>query len=128
MGLNIVIIQGRLTREPETAYTNNNKFYATFDLAVPRNKEDTDFINCIVWNNTAENLCKFCGKGSSIEVVGTIIQETWEKNNKTNSRLRVLAERIYFLNTKKSENDNQNVTSSKSINDAVIEQVDDFPF
>lgn len=62
--MNKVLLMGRLTKDPDTRYTNgNNTAAATFTLAVNRrtSKEgqpQADFINIVAWRNTAE----FCGK------------------------------------------------------------------
>jgi single-strand DNA-binding protein len=47
--MNTVNLIGRLTKDPELKYTNNGKGNTRFTLAVQRNKEETDFINCVAW-------------------------------------------------------------------------------
>ena len=64
--MNKVILIGRLARDPELRTTAGNVSVATFSLAVsrpfnPQNGGDAgaDFINCVVWRRTAENLAKY---------------------------------------------------------------------
>ena len=77
--MNKVILIGRLTRDPELRTTAGNLSVATFSLAVsrpysPQNGGDSgaDFINCVVWRRQAENLARYCHKGSQIAVEGRI--------------------------------------------------------
>jgi single-strand DNA-binding protein len=55
--LNRVILIGRLTRDPELRYTPNGKAVCSFTLAINRKfkREETDFIDVVVWNTLAEN-------------------------------------------------------------------------
>lgn len=59
--LNSTVLVGRLTKDPELRYTQNNQAVATFTLAVNRNfknqngEREADFINCVIWRQQAEN-------------------------------------------------------------------------
>ena len=70
--MNKVILIGRLARDPELRTTPSNLSVATFSIAVSRpftpqsGQQETDFINCVVWRRQAENLAKYCRKGSQI--------------------------------------------------------------
>ena len=63
--MNRIVLLGRLTKEAEVRYTQNQKVVATFTLAVDRDfkndkgERDADFINCVAWGKAAE---RFCGK------------------------------------------------------------------
>lgn len=63
---------GNLVREPELRTTQNGKYVCSFTLAVYRDKEHTDFINCVAWNKSAELLHNYCKKGYKIGVSGSI--------------------------------------------------------
>ena len=61
--MNKVLLTGRLTRDPELRYTPNGKAVCNFTIATNRpvvrdGEKIADFINCIVWGKTAENLSK----------------------------------------------------------------------
>ena len=62
--INRVILIGRLTKAPELKSTPNGKSVVNFTLAVQRDKETSDFINCIAWSKTAEILAQYTSKGS----------------------------------------------------------------
>ena len=60
--MNVVILIGRLTKDPELKQTSSNLVYCRFTIAVDRpfSKDNaTDFINCVAWRKQAENLCKY---------------------------------------------------------------------
>lgn len=75
--MNLYAATGRLTKEPETATTQNGKNYARFTLAVDDGKDasgnkQTLFINCIAWNKTAEIIEKYYKKGALVEITGRL--------------------------------------------------------
>lgn len=71
--MNLVILAGRLTRDPEVRYTNDNRAVARYTLAVDRTKKgEADFISCIAWEKQAEFAERFLKKGAKILVEGRI--------------------------------------------------------
>ena len=81
--MNNIVLIGRITKDPELKYTNNGKGNTRFTLAVQRNKDETDFINCVAWEKTAENIAEYFKKGSQIAVQGTIRTGSYEKDGRT---------------------------------------------
>ena len=75
---------GRLTAKPELRYTASNLAVTRFSLAVNRNftnekgERQADFINIVVWNKQAENVCNFLDKGSLVTVEGRIQTGSYE--------------------------------------------------
>lgn len=53
--MNIAILIGRMTRDPELKYTSGGKAYTNFTLAVQKTK----FIDCVAWEKTAENIAEY---------------------------------------------------------------------
>lgn len=83
--MNTVILTGRIAKDLELKYTQSNKIYCRFTLAVDRgmSKEKkqeaeakgqatADFISCVAWEKTAETLQKYTAKGKKILVNGSI--------------------------------------------------------
>lgn len=106
--MNKVMLIGRLTKTPELRATQSGKQVSSFTIATNRiNNEECDFINCVVWDKQAENLCKYQVKGNLIGVIGQLRQETYNdtKGNKRTSYV-VLCNEIEYLqsSTKKEEN------------------------
>lgn len=123
--MNSVAITGRITKELELRYTPNGKPVCDFSLAVYRDKDNTDFINCSVWNNQAENLCKYQGKGSLIGLTGALRIDTYkDKDGNTRYKNYVLVNNIEYLSSKQE-------TKADPIdnlgNSFTVEQLDDIP-
>ena len=103
------IATGNLTRNLELRYTNDNKPVIETTLAVRRGfTDETDFITIQVWNKQAENLAKYCGKGSRILIEGEIRVTSYKnKEDKTIYKTYVLVNSIEFLDSKKNENNKE---------------------
>lgn len=104
--MNKVMLIGRLTKTPELRTTQSGKQVSSFTIATNRiNNEECDFINCVVWDKQAENLCKYQVKGSLIGVIGQLRQETYNdtKGNKRTSYVVYCSEIEYLQSSTKKE-------------------------
>ena len=104
--LNQVVLVGRLTRDLEVTTTEANKQYSHITLAVPRSfknvngEYDTDFIDCVLWDNIAKSTAEYCHKGDIVGVQGRIQSDLVEKEDGTKKHyINVVAERITFLSS-----------------------------
>lgn len=85
--INRVVLTGRLTRDLELKTTQSGLSVASFTLAVNRQFTDAngnreaDFINCVIWKKSAENLCKYTHKGSLIGIDGRLQTRSYDNNN-----------------------------------------------
>ena len=77
--MNLVVILGRLTSDPELRQTQSGIASCRFTVAVDRgfkNKQtderETDFISCIAWRQQAEFISRYWSKGKMIAVFGTL--------------------------------------------------------
>ena len=114
--LNKVILLGNLTRDPDLRYLPSGMAVCEMGLAVSNGRrvvngqeqDDTCFVDIIVWSKQGENCKQYLTKGSSILLEGRLQLDTWEDRNGggRRSRLRVVAERIQFLNTRRNDNAN----------------------
>ena len=107
INLNKAILGGRLTNQPELKQTPQGVAVTTFSIAVNRRgkKDETDFINCVAWRETAEFICKHFGKGSSICIVGQIQVRSWNDNNGGKRyATEVIADEAYFVDSKAEGN------------------------
>lgn len=107
--LNRAILMGRLTRDPELRQTPNNVSVATFSLAVDRNyqadknNKQTDFINIVAWQHTAEFVSKYFTKGQLVAVEGSIQTRSYQdKDGNNRTAFEVVADRVYFAEKKTS--------------------------
>ena len=108
--LNVAIIMGRLTRDPELRRTSSGKPVASFTVAVDRDyapdgqEKETDFIDCVAWNGTAEFVQKYFTKGSMIVVNGRLQLRNWtDKDGNKRKSAEILAGNVYFGESKKSQ-------------------------
>lgn len=117
---------GRITKDLELRHTSNDKVVCDFTLAVNRDKDNADFINCVVWNNQAENLCKYQGKGSLIAVFGELRVDTYEVEGNKRYKTYVYVNNIEFLG-KKEEKDSipTEELSTKTTTQETIEYTDE---
>lgn len=104
--MNKVLLTGRLTRDPELRYTSYNKAVCNFTIATNRpvvrdGEKIADFINCIVWGKTAENLSKYQSKGSLIGIDGRLESRSYDdKDGNKRYVTEVQVEHIEFLGSK----------------------------
>ena len=112
--MNVVLLNGRLTRDPELRYTQTNQAVTNFTIAVDRNLSSekiqeyqnknlptADYIRVTVWGKQAENVAQYLFKGSPVLVNGRI--QTGSYKNEQNQDVYttdVVASNIEFLETK----------------------------
>lgn len=83
--MNKVILIGRVTKDIELKMTNSGKSVASFTLAVNRDYKnasggyDADFINCVAYEQRAETISRYVGKGDRFGVVGKIKTRTFDR-------------------------------------------------
>ena len=104
MSLNSVNIMGNLTRDPEIKYTPAGKAVCSLSIANNRvytkNSEkvtEVSYFDVEVWGPSAENCSKYLTKGSGIIVEGRLKQDRWEKDGKTQSKVRITANAVHFM-------------------------------
>ncbi len=107
--MNKIILMGRLTKDPETRYTQtNNTLVASFTLAVNRRfarqgeERGADFIPIVAWSKTGEFCSKYFKKGQQVGVIGRLQTRNWEDENKVRHYItEVVAEEAYFADSKR---------------------------
>lgn len=130
--MNKVILLGRLTRDPETRYTQTTNTQVTsFTLAVNRRfvkqgeERQADFISCVSWNKTAEFVSKYFKKGQQVGVIGRIQTRNYDDEQGIKHYVtEVIAEEVYFAGDKKDATQNDIQTTD----DFEITNSDDLPF
>ena len=123
--MNKAIIMGRLTRDPEIRYTDNESHLciARFTLAVDRRRnrdgeQSADFISCVAFGKAAEHAEKYYHKGIKIAVTGRI--QTGSYTNKDDVKVyttEVVVEEQEFAESKSaSGQSSQNQTGQPAPN------------
>ena len=109
--MNLVVLIGNLTRDPELYYTANGTPHVKFGLAINRyytesrgdKKKRTCFIEVMVWGKQAESSSKHLSKGALVGIHGRL--EYFAHDNPGNDKqscVYVVAESVQFLKTKHS--------------------------
>ena len=117
--MNKVYLIGRLTRDPELRYNQDNNPNARFSIAIDRNysnqngERETDFINIVVFGKQAENCQKYLTKGSQVAIDGRIQTGSYEKDGVRRYTTDVVAQSVQFLDTKAQ----RDALASNSTND-----------
>jgi len=131
--LNRVVLVGRLTRDPELRYTQQNTPITSFTIAVNRQfsnaqtgEKETDFIPIVVWRKQAENVKKFMQKGSLVGVEGRIQVRTYDdKDGVKRYVTEVVADNVVFLESKGTNDLNSQFQPNPQANTNFNQEDDD---
>ncbi len=125
--MNVCVFLGRLTKNPELKTTQSGKSVCSFSLAVDGYKDTTDFIDCVAWNTTAENLAKFKKKGEQIAVTGRLTTRNYEdRNGNKRKDVEVTVNELQFIGGKSTGESPKTPYSAPQTNISVpYENMDD---
>ena len=144
--LNTITVMGRLTKDPELRRTNTGTAVASFTVAVDRDFKDqngvkeTDFIEVVVWRNTAEYVCQHFSKGRMAVVSGRLQMRDWtDKDGNKRRNAEIVADNVYFGDSKREASASADPTYAHSVKIAAptnnayagfaeIEESGDLPF
>lgn len=110
--LNNVCLVGRLVRDVEVRYTQNNVAHSIFSIAVDRSvkhgdewQNETSFVDIEAWGNLAENVKKYSGKGKRVAISGYLVQKKWQAQDGSNkSKICVTANTINAIDRVQQDN------------------------
>lgn len=121
--MNKTILIGRTTKDIDLRYTTGEKqtAVARFTLAVNRWRKDdgADFISCVAFGKTAENLDRYVHKGDKIGIIGHIQTGSYEKDGRKIYTTDVIVEETEFLSSQRQTD------PQKTISDDLEPLVDD---
>lgn len=111
--MNLVVLIGRLTKDPEVRYTQKGDAVAGFTLAVDRpfknaaGEREADFVPVVVWRKLAEHCANHLNKGRLVAVQGRLQIRSYEDREGTRRKAtEVVAETVKFLDWGKQQEDN----------------------
>ena len=133
--MNKIILMGRLTRDPEVRYINDNKI-GRYSLAVDRRfkregQPDADFFNCTVFGKGAEFTEKYLKQGTKIVISGRIEQDNYtDKDGNKVYSWQVIVDEQEFAESKKAQEESGSAAQKKEskyvdVSDGITE---DLPF
>ena len=122
--INRVVLVGRMTRDPELRRTPLGDAVTSFTLAVNRNytsrdgQQQADFINCVVWRKPAENVERYCSKGSLVGVEGRIQTRSYDNSQGQKVYVvEVICDSVQFLETRAARERAQSQPQMQQNND-----------
>src|SRR5690625_2473201 len=131
--LNRTVLVGRLTKDVDLRYTQSGKGVGNFTIAVNRpfknqqGENEADFINCVAWGKQAENLAQYMKKGNQIGVDGRLQSRTYENQQvQTVYVTEVVADSVQFLESKSSNQSNNQQSQVNAYNKELEKQSDPF--
>lgn len=102
--MQLIVIIGNLTRNPESRATQDGKTVCNFTVAVNRRQKnsqgqnDADFFRVAVWGNLADPCQKYLSKGKKVAVTGSVSVHTYTaQDGTTRAQMEVLARDVEFL-------------------------------
>ena len=119
MSMNLVVLEGRITRDPELKTTSSGIEYVNFSIATDEfagkdKDKKTEFHDVTAWRRTAVFIANYFHKGDGILVKGKLHRETYEdkESGKNRSAVKVVADEVVFPSGKKSGNSEQPAASN----------------
>ena len=108
--MNLVVLNGRLVRDPELKFGQSGKAYSRFSIAVDRpfqtstDSQTADFINCVAFGKTAEFIGEYFRKGRKLLLKGSLQMNQYESEGKKLTTYVVIAENVEFGESKANAN------------------------
>ena len=98
--MNVVILQGRITKDLELRQTTSGTDVLRFTVAVDRyskdKENDTDFISCVAFGKSASFINSYFSKGRMIAIEGNIRTGSYEKNGQKVYTTDVIVDKAHF--------------------------------
>lgn len=127
--LNLVVIAGRLTQDPDMRTTPSGTPVCNIQLAVNRRYknrqgewvEEPTFIGAVMWGEMAERCKDRLKKGSPVLIHGSLRSSSWEREGQKRSRIEILVNRIQLL----EKDDKTSATEELEVVDELAEVKDE---
>ena len=134
--MNTVNLMGRLTRDPETRYSQSAEPIAVTRISVAVNRRfkkdgepEADFINCVSFGKTAEFISKYFTKGKMIGIVGSIVTNSWtDDRGQKRYSTEVKVDEVHFCGDKEDRTTNTQQDSDNFYSAETGINYDDLPF
>lgn len=113
--INLVVLEGHLTKNAELSYLQTGTAICKFAIANNKSKKNqageyesiASFFDVELWGPYAQAMAPHLTKGRHVTIQGRLSQDRWEKDGKTNSRIKVTADELKLYPLKKDENQTQ---------------------
>lgn len=107
--MNKVMLSGRLTRDPQLRYLQNQTAVCDFGFASGRKfkvngeqREETAFVDCTLFGKGGEIINQYCQKGSQLIIEGRLKLDQWDDKTtgQKRSKLTVVVEEFHMIGGK----------------------------
>jgi len=108
--MNVVVMCGRLTRDPDIRYGSNGNPVARYRIAVNRRfkregQPEADFFDCVSFGKQAEFVEKYLRQGTKINVQGSIQNDNYKgRDGQTVYRDQIVVDNVEFAESKNAQN------------------------
>ena len=122
---------GRLVADPELKMTTNGTPVTQVRIAVdrPHKKDVVDYINVVVWRQSAEFLCKYGRKGNMVALNGCLTSRNYEdKNGSKRTAFEVVADSVKLCSYSQSGGSDASFTAPQEPYTVVDDGDEDLPF
>ena len=117
--LNLSLVEGHLTHDPDLFYTKNGNGVCKFDVAVNsifKNKDksvnEVSYITVNTWNKVADACAQYLKKGSKVRIKGRLKQDSWTtKDGQNRKKIYIEASSVDFLGSPKKVKEEEKVVS-----------------
>jgi len=114
--MNVFILSGNFTRDPEAKYTTGSKRVCSFDIAHNGYNDTTLFMKCEAWEQTSRIITDYCKKGTNVTVQGRLELEQWEdrETGETRTKYKIVVSQI-DLNSRTKEKEETQETKQEQV-------------
>ena len=132
MAINNIVLTGRLTKDAELRSTASGNEVTSFTVAVDGiNKDSTNFIKCVAWNQAAKFITTYCKKGSLVAIEGRLQTRSYDRRDGSKASVtEVVVERVENYSPKEAANEApaNHVAAPVVPNDNPFADENDLPF
>lgn len=133
--MNKIEVMGRICKEVDVRFTENQKTYAFFEVAESiynrkTKEQDSQFHKCVAWGKMAETIAEHFGKGDKIYIQGTIVYGSFigKEGNKI-ATCRITVQNFEFCESKAAKEFRRaQQTTEKKAEKAVPKKDEEIPF
>ena len=125
--MNIVAINGRLTKDAELKYTSGGMAIATFSLASNRSvkkgdkwEDEANFFECTMFGKSAEAVKQYLTKGQQVSISGELRQERWEKDGQKQSRVTIIVNHLQLVGGNQTHEERPQSTQRQNVQNSVV--------
>lgn len=127
--INKILLQGRLTKDPELRQTQSGFSNLLFTIAWSEKYKEVEtkcFLLCKAWRQTAEFISKYFHKGQEIAIEGHMVSERW--GDADHDTTFCVIDRAHFCGSFKSEQQTEIKPAANEFVQVTDDEEEELPF